>query len=248
MKERKVSLSSFSLYIFIWGQDKQCPHKYMTFIYLLEFKNNTYYIGKTNNVIRRIREHNKKSSLKFDYIILDEVENWKFWESYWIEQFKQWGFILLNKNNGGGGPGFHTGESKKKISIRLSKRKITWNDKMSQNRKGIKHNRIKPMPKHIIDTLPKDEIIKEYTLGNKSADYISSLYNVSTVTILNLLKQNGIKPTKNKINDDIKQQIINDYKDHYNINKISSKFNISRITIKNHLKVWGLFKDQRKTY
>jgi hypothetical protein len=74
------------------------------------------------------------------------------------------------------------------------------------------------------------------------------LYKVSTVTITNLLKQNGIKPTKNKINNDIKQQIIKEYNKHYNINLLVPKFNLSRITIKNHLQQWGLFKDQRKTY
>ncbi len=209
----------------------------MTYIYLIEYENYTYYIGKTNNIFRRIKEHTKKSPLKFKYIILDEVEDWKYWESYWIEQFTCWGFSLLNKNKGGGGPEFHTKESKKKISTRLSKRKVTWSNKISQNKTGIKHNRIKSMPKHIIDTLPKNDIIEEYTLNNKSAEYISSLYNVSIVTILNLLKQNGIKPTKNKINDILKQQIIEEYKDHYNINKISYKFNLSRVTIKNHLQI-----------
>jgi transposase len=64
------------------------------------------------------------------------------------------------------------------------------------------------MPKHIIDNLPKKDIIQEYTLNHKSAKDISLMYNVSTVTIINLLKQNNIQPTKNKINDDTKQQII----------------------------------------
>ncbi len=223
------------------------------YIYLLEYYNNTYYIGKTNNIARRIKEHIKNSSIEFKYIILDEVEDkqWKFWEKYWICQFKTWGFTLINKNNGGGGTRAgikRSEECKNKISIALSNRNITWNNKISQNKTGIKHNRINPMPKHIIDTLPKDNIIKEYTLYHKTAKEISLLYKVSTVTITNLLKQNGIKPTKNKINNDIKQQIIKEYNKHYNINLLVPKFNLSRITIKNHLQQWGLFKDQRKTY
>jgi len=223
----------------------------MIYIYLLEFKDNTYYIGKTNNVSRRIKEHIRKLSTTFNYVILDEIKNidWKFWEQYWIEQFKAWGFILLNKNNGGGGTlnGIKRSEEcKYKISKALSNRNITWNDKISQNKIGIKHNRIKLMPKHIIDILPKKDIIKEYTINHKSAEDISLIYNVSAVTIINLLKQNGIKPTKNKINNNIKQQIIKEYNKHYNINKLTTQFNLSRITIKNHLQQWGIFKDQRK--
>lgn len=221
------------------------------YIYLLEYNNDTYYIGKTNNIVRRIKEHTRKSSIEFSYIILDKTEDeyWKFWEQYWICQFKSWGFNLTNKNNGGGGTKAgikRSKECKHKISIALFNRNITWNTKISQNKTGIKHNRINPMPKHVIDTLPKKDIIKEYTINNKSAEDISSLYNVSTVTIVNLLKQNGIKLTKNKINDNIKNQIIKEYNRHFNINKLTHQFNLSRITIKNHLQQWGVFKDQRK--
>jgi hypothetical protein len=43
------------------------------------------------------------------------VEDWKYWESYWMEQFKQWGFTLLNQNKGGGGPEQYTEEQKQKM-------------------------------------------------------------------------------------------------------------------------------------
>jgi len=46
----------------------------------------------------------------------------------------------------------------------------------------------------------------------------------------------------------IKQQIIKEYNNHYDVNKLAIQFNLSRITIKNHLQQWGIFKDQRKTY
>ena len=225
----------------------------MIYIYLLEFKDNTYYIGKTNSILRRVKEHTRKLSIDFNYVILDEIENinWKFWEQYWIEQFKAWEFTLLNKNNGGGGTlaGIKRSEEcKHKISIALSNRNVTWNNKISHNKTGLKHNRTNTMPKHIIDTLPKKDIIKEYTINHKSAENISLLYNVSAVTIINVLKQSGIKPTKNKIDDGIKQQIIKEYNNHYDVNKLAIQFNLSRITIKNHLQQWGIFKDQRKTY
>jgi hypothetical protein len=35
---------------------------------------------------------------------LDEVEDWKYWEKHYITLFKNLGYILENKNNGGGGP------------------------------------------------------------------------------------------------------------------------------------------------
>jgi DNA-binding CsgD family transcriptional regulator len=223
----------------------------MIYIYLLEFKDNTYYVGKTNNVLRRMKEHTRKLSIDFNYTVLDEIENinWKFWEQYWICQFKAWGFKLENKNNGGGGTvaGIERSKDcKHKISISLSNRNITWGNKITQSKTGLKHNRINLMPKHIIDTLPKNKIIEEYTVYHKSAEDISLIYNVSTVTILNLLKQNNIKPTKNKIDGLLKEQIINEYNKHYNVNIIAQLFGLSRITIKNHIQQWNMFKDQRK--
>lgn len=224
----------------------------MIYIYLLEIENNICYVGKTNDIKRRIKEHTRKLSTNFRYTILDEIKdkNWKFWEQYWIEQFKQWGFTLLNKNNGGGGTRAgikRSEECKQKISMSLSNRTITWNDKISQNKIGTKYNRTNSMPKYIINKLPTQEIIKEYTVYHKSAEDISLIYGVSTVTIISLLKQNGIQPTKNKINDKIKQQIIKEYNKHYNINKLTTQFNLSKVTIKNHLQQWGVFKDQRKS-
>jgi hypothetical protein len=59
--------------------------------------------------------------------IIDETnDDWQQLEMYWIEQFKNWGFILLNKNNGGGGPEFFDEVSKNKISKALKGRKVTW--------------------------------------------------------------------------------------------------------------------------
>lgn len=224
----------------------------ITYIYLLEFKDSTFYIGKTNNIKRRIKEHTLKYNTNFDYIVLEEIDNkeWKFWESYWIEQFQAWGFILKNKNKGGGGTLPLIGrseETKRKISRSLKGRKFSkeTRKKISKSKTGIKPNRTKPMPKRIIDTLPKEDIIREYTINNKSAKDISLLYNVAPVTIINLLKQNKIKRTKNKIDDNLKHQIIEEYNKHYDISKTAINFNLSKITILNHLKQWGEFQDQR---
>jgi hypothetical protein len=92
--------------------------KNMTYIYLLEKNNIPFYIGKTKNITIRKNSHKKKYGKKIEFIILDECSDnsWKFLEKYWIEQFKQWGFILNNKNNGGGGPTKWSEEQKASIN------------------------------------------------------------------------------------------------------------------------------------
>lgn len=84
-------------------------------IYILERNGVPFYVGKAKNIVRRYHGHRRKFGLDIEFTIIDEVEDWKFWESYWIEQFLQWGFILENKNNGGGGPSSYTEEQKMKM-------------------------------------------------------------------------------------------------------------------------------------
>lgn len=99
-----------------------------TFIYTLSTKeepNNIRYIGKTDNPKDRRERHTQpyylnegtykanwlKSELKKGntpiLTVIDEVlfDDWQFWESYWIEQFKSWGFRLTNGTSGGEGFG-----------------------------------------------------------------------------------------------------------------------------------------------
>jgi hypothetical protein len=87
----------------------------MVKIYVLEKNGVPFYIGKAKDSVRRKHAHKKTFGLDIQSYIIDEVENWKFWESYWIEQFKQWGFKLENKNNGGGGPSSYSEEQKLKM-------------------------------------------------------------------------------------------------------------------------------------
>jgi hypothetical protein len=77
----------------------------MTSIYALSKENYIFYIGKTINVHSRLYEHKQKYGSNIEIIILDEVEDneWIFWEKYYISLFKSWGYILKNKNDGGGG-------------------------------------------------------------------------------------------------------------------------------------------------
>ncbi len=77
-----------------------------TKIYYLHYGDNVpIYVGKSNRIQGRIPSHRKKFGSDIVIEILDDVplHEWKFWECFWIEQFKQWGYVLSNKNNGGGG-------------------------------------------------------------------------------------------------------------------------------------------------
>ncbi len=87
----------------------------MVKIYVLEKNGVPFYIGKAKDPTRRKHSHRRTFGLDIQSYIIDEVEDWKFWESYWIEQFKCWGFKLENKNNGGGGPSNYTEEQKQKM-------------------------------------------------------------------------------------------------------------------------------------
>jgi hypothetical protein len=87
----------------------------MTKIYILEKDGVPFYVGKAKNHIRRKHNHYQTYGTDIKLEIIDEVENWRFWEEFYIELFKSWGFILTNKNNGGGGPSSYTEEQKQKM-------------------------------------------------------------------------------------------------------------------------------------
>ena len=84
-------------------------------IYILERNGIPFYVGKAKDSTRRKHSHRRTYGLDIQSYVIDEVEDWKFWESYWIEQFRCWGFKLENKNNGGGGPSNYTEEQKQKM-------------------------------------------------------------------------------------------------------------------------------------
>jgi hypothetical protein len=115
----------------------------ITYIYALvdEF-NNIRYIGKSNDVYNRFKNHLKESKYKRthkekwinsmilrgykpSYIILDEClsSDWILMEEFWIAIVKSWGFNLTNSTMGGeGSDGFkgkkHTQETKDKLRLK----------------------------------------------------------------------------------------------------------------------------------
>jgi len=106
-----------------------------TYIYTLTDPTNNMirYVGKTNNPKQRYsahlngaRKHQahkknwieklKKEGLKPIFEIVDEVliEDWVFWEKWWISLIKSWGYSLVNYTSGGDGCSFANQTSFKK--------------------------------------------------------------------------------------------------------------------------------------
>jgi hypothetical protein len=125
----------------------------VTYIYLIENiekGTNKVYIGKTisTNVNNRKYTHRQTYGKQIHFTIIDEIDSlirsdWRWIESYWIEQFKQWGFETINKNKGGGGPEYCNKDTIHKIKnipgrglkISLNKKRA---NKISIALKGIK--------------------------------------------------------------------------------------------------------------
>ena len=112
--------------------------------YLHKGDNIPFYIGKTKDSLnKRVYSHIKKYGINTQIEELDLVpnNNWKYWESWWIELIKTWGFEILNQNQGGGGVKYHTTSTRNKMSNTWkSKSKIeldTINEKRRQSNKGL---------------------------------------------------------------------------------------------------------------
>lgn len=77
-----------------------------------------FYIGYTKNSKHRLGHHRKKYGTLTEMVELDLVcnDDKKSIESMYIGLFRSWGFNLINKNDGGGGPLFHNDRTKAKIS------------------------------------------------------------------------------------------------------------------------------------
>lgn len=90
-----------------------------TFIYNLIGINsdaNITYIGKTVNPYKRKLGHFKKYGKHIELNIIDKIDSlksidWKPLECFWIQHFKDYGYKLTNKNNGGGGADFKDSKS-----------------------------------------------------------------------------------------------------------------------------------------
>ncbi len=169
----------------------------MTKIYILERNNVPFYVGKTLQKIKdRYYTHgDKKTNSKI--IEIDCVDNneWKFWESWYIEVFKSWGFKLENKNNGGGGRGpgwvsppernakikaslqnhsqYYTDEVKEKISKGNKGKLKPFTKEHKQNILIAKRKQAKPLLMFNLD----GELIKEWESKGQAALWIKEQTN-----------------------------------------------------------------------
>ena len=73
-----------------------------TNIYYLELDNVPFYIGQSSALKTRAYSHSKKWP-KCKLVKLETVKGYgaEFWEQFYIDLFKSWGFILKNKYKAG---------------------------------------------------------------------------------------------------------------------------------------------------
>ena len=121
----------------------------MVAIYYLENNQGVFYIGYTKNPPHRICAHRSRFGIGIEMHILEYVEDncKKYWECYWIEQFKQWGFMLENKNKGGGGPSSQSTEAKEKYKLWRKGKTPMLGKKQSQITIDRKSKALKGRPK-----------------------------------------------------------------------------------------------------
>lgn len=160
-------------FIFIYMEKQK-----LTYIYFLHKGDNIpFYIGKSiNKNLTRSYQHKKTYGKNTILEVIDVVEtnNWKFWEKYWINQFKVWGFILLNKNNGGGGPIKYSEYSKKLKSDTMKKKwnennfHRNWSKKIINISTGEIYNTIKDAKQHLKISWP---VVYKYLKEEKIIKY-----------------------------------------------------------------------------
>jgi hypothetical protein len=196
-----------------------------TFIYALcdPITEEIRYIGKTNTPRKRYYAHlneskiGKKKSHKISWIrllfsinqkpllkIISEVESedWKYWETYYIEFYRSSGCNLTNLTEGGqGGNGHsHSVESKQKMSaskkgVKLSeehKQKISEKVKeKSQENPGYNRN-----GNNVKKSIERDLLYQLYIIENLSIPKIAERLKCSETMIFRNLKECEIKKEK----------------------------------------------------
>ena len=155
------------------------------------------YVGQTSKTLsERMKTHlsdakYKKANKRIDWInsllkkdlkpiidIIDEVveEDWVFWEMYWIEQLKVWGFNLKNGTIGGDGiKGYvYTEKDKEKMKGRILSKETK--EKMSRSKKG------KPSPWSVKIGTESAKRVQQYDLNNNIINEYKSITYASEKT------------------------------------------------------------------
>jgi group I intron endonuclease len=136
------------------------------FIYILiDPRNNQIkYVGKTNNLIRRLRRHISERFLRethkdkwirklvnvelkptIEVIDIVDKDNWEYWEKFYISYFKFIGCELTNGTHGGDQPPStkgrkHTLESRLKMSKSKKGKPIPWLNNGSERTEEHRYN------------------------------------------------------------------------------------------------------------
>lgn len=164
----------------------------MTKIYILERNGVPFYVGKTLQEIKeRFYTHkDKKENSKIVEIDCVDDNEWRFWESWYIELFKSWGFKLENKNNGGGGRGpgwvsppernakikasmknhsqYYTDEVREKIRNGNKGKSKPFTKEHQQNILIAKRKQAKPLLMYDLD----NNLIREWESKGQAAEWI----------------------------------------------------------------------------
>jgi group I intron endonuclease len=227
------------------------------FIYTLSdpTTNEIRYVGKTNDIKTRIKDHIKRSKhkkthkdkwvnglinkdLKPVILILDEVEDcdWIFWEKFYINLFKVWGFNLVNHTDGGDGGSFkqHSFETKQKMSeIGKGKKRPPFTEEHRRNLSESAKKKImtKEHREKIKNSL-KNRIIAPFTEEHKKN--ISKAKKGTLVSEEVKLKKRLTSPTVKKI------ICLDTNEVYYSISEASRVLNIPISTIV------GVLKNRRK--
>lgn len=156
-------------------------------------------LNHVNSWIKSLFLNNQKPIIE----VLDEVsENWAFWESYWIEQCRVWGYKLCNHTSGGEGTlGYKA--SKESILKRLN----TLQTSTAWKEKHIRHSLIMKKKhaegvinfgyKHLSEDKRKNiglnhsKKMKEKFLNNPK--YIQDLNNKRRIKVYSIDSDNNIK-------------------------------------------------------
>lgn len=210
---------------------KRKPKGEITQIYLV--KNcyndpNKVYIGKSCG--SRKSPHKKTFGTNIVYTYIDSInsldkKDWKPLESYWIEQFRQWGFEVQNKNEGGGGP--------------PKGRKLRPKDKIWKKNIGIANS--KPKPNYFRN------IASEKKKG-KPSSFLGHHHSIESKDKISRAKIGKSSKKKDQcILYPFKNEIIEKYKT-LNIKQLSENFNVGEVTMWRFLKKIDSYKFQRKRY
>lgn len=179
------------------GKTKQYL-KQRLYSHILESKNSTTTTHK-KNWIKSLLEKGERPTIQ----VIDEVpeSEWPFWEQYWIDQMKSWGFNLTNSTEGGqGGNGYRHSESSR-YKMRQSKLGKKLPESHRKNiglalKEGYKKEDFRPnrFDKRVV--LPKEELYQKYIVENLSIPKCSDYFGCSEKTIFRNLKEFGFEKPK----------------------------------------------------